>query len=82
MSRTASQYNKKRKRLIEEQIKQKGYNWCTLCYHPVYSSKEVDFNHYAMLTIDHIIPVSEGGRNSIDNLRVCCRACNLARTKK
>ncbi|HYH51801.1 MAG TPA: HNH endonuclease [Acidimicrobiia bacterium] len=28
------------------------------------------------LTIDHIEPVAEGGRSSIDNLRLCCRTCN------
>lgn len=28
------------------------------------------------LTIDHIIPVAKGGKTTIENLRILCRACN------
>ena len=31
------------------------------------------------LTIDHVIPVSRGGRNDFDNCVACCKSCN---TKK
>ncbi len=31
------------------------------------------------LTLDHIIPWSHGGPDTIDNLRVLCRPCNSAR---
>lgn len=30
--------------------------------------------------IDHIIPLSKGGSHTKDNVRCCCRACNLAKT--
>lgn len=28
------------------------------------------------LTIDHVIPVSRGGKNDFDNCVACCKACN------
>lgn len=31
------------------------------------------------LTGDHILPMKEGGSNSLDNIRVLCRSCNTRR---
>lgn len=34
------------------------------------------------LTVDHVVPLSQGGRNSIENLQPLCRACNLSKHAK
>lgn len=34
------------------------------------------------LTIDHVVPLSQGGRNSIENLQPLCRTCNLSKHTK
>lgn len=33
-------------------------------------------------TLDHITPISQGGRNSPDNMVLCCRPCNTAKADK
>lgn len=30
-------------------------------------------------TLDHVIPKSKGGPNTLTNLVVCCKVCNLAK---
>lgn len=46
---------------------------CAIC-----GAKPRKDNH-VMIEIDHIVPVSKGGGNQIDNLRPLCKACNLGR---
>lgn len=46
---------------------------CVLCGASPKNSNEVQ------LHIDHIIPVSKGGANSIDNLRTLCFECNIGK---
>lgn len=31
----------------------------------------------AAATIDHVIPLSQGGTNDVQNLRMCCGECNI-----
>lgn len=45
-------------------------NICIACY----ESKK--------LTIDHVIPLSLGGTNTIDNLQPLCKSCNSSKGKK
>ena len=36
----------------------------------------------AKLTIDHVIPVTQGGLNDISNIVLCCRRCNSSKNNK
>lgn len=51
---------------------------CCYCNRPLHilSTKPLYLDAYS---IDHKIPLSEGGTNKIENLAVCCAGCNLAK---
>ena len=47
---------------------------CRLCLTPFANPHDGTAVH-----VDHIIPVSRGGGNEVDNLQLLCRACNLSK---
>lgn len=52
---------------------------CQLCGSGPGDTDPFNPNRKVRLHIDHIIPISQGGSNSADNLRVLCSACNQGR---
>lgn len=60
----------KRKRYSEEQrreIYKKSGGCCQLC------GRKISFTE---MTVDHIMPISKGGSNDMDNTEATCRICN------
>lgn len=39
-------------------------------------------NPFVDFTMDHVIPVSRGGRDELDNLVPCCKKCNNTKGSK
>ena len=67
--------------VVSQELKQKTYKRdngiCYICGRKTIipesfedRSKDISF------TVDHVIPISKGGTNTIDNLRCCCIRCN------
>lgn len=52
---------------------------CQLCGAGPGDTDPFNPNRKVRLHIDHIIPISQGGSNNEDNLRVLCSACNQGR---
>jgi 5-methylcytosine-specific restriction endonuclease McrA len=47
---------------------------CYLCLRPILFG--TTSMHPAALTLDHVVPIAQGGRDTEDNLRPAHRACN------
>lgn len=48
--------------------------WCHICEKPI--------GKRAAVSVDHVVPKSEGGTNDIENLRPAHRGCNSKRGNK
>lgn len=55
---------------FREQVLIKGHRQCVYCGSNLH------------LEVDHIFPISKGGKTEINNLQVLCRACNRAKGAK
>ena len=49
-----------------------SYN-CNIC--------EIELNDNREFDVDHIIPIANGGRNTVDNLQAICKVCHSEKTK-
>jgi 5-methylcytosine-specific restriction endonuclease McrA len=54
---------------------------CTYCNKELsYNKSEYNKQNYA--TIDHVIPLINGGTNELNNLVFCCRSCNVKKGRR
>jgi len=59
----------------QEQVRQRANYLCEYCH----ASEQWQ---YIRFTVDHIIPLSKGGLNSLDNLALACFHCNRQKSDK
>jgi 5-methylcytosine-specific restriction endonuclease McrA len=66
--------SRKRRDLMRHLLR-KHAGLCAICREPV--SLRLGDRNYA--TVDHVIPVSKGGRDAPDNWQLACMPCNQAK---
>lgn len=59
----------------QEQVRQRANYLCEYCH----ASEQWQ---YVRFTVDHVIPLSKGGLNSIENLALACFHCNRQKSDK
>lgn len=52
---------------------------CVLCRRRLVRRSQSPRTRGRTLHLDHIVPVSHGGQDTVDNLRVLCATCNVSR---
>ena len=60
---------------LRRQVAARDRNRCTYC-----QTSEV--NSGLPMTIDHIIPIAQGGSTTLQNLCLACRRCNETKSKR
>ena len=55
---------------IRKEIWERDNYQCTYC------EKDIDKKRGSHLTVDHVVPRTQGGANHISNLVTCCSECN------
>lgn len=61
-----------------EKIKKDNNYCCTICG----MQEPFTEQQYQKLTEDHIIPISKGGSNNIENIQPLCKSCNSSKRDK
>jgi len=59
----------------QHQIRKRANDLCEYCY----TSEKWQ---YVKFTIDHVIPLTKGGSNTVDNLALACFHCNRHKSNK
>ena len=60
---------------IKNQVRQQANDLCEYCH----ASEKWQ---YVLFTVDHVIPLSQGGTNDLENLALACFYCNRQKSNK
>jgi 5-methylcytosine-specific restriction endonuclease McrA len=82
MSVYGAQFQKNKKKIAKLNLEKHGSYTCEICKRSPLTpgtGNQQDRKWEAtgvLLTVDHIVPISRGGKNGLYNLQVCCSQCN------
>jgi len=84
MNTLRKEFNKRVKSLkLDDQTKEELYNTFCECYGEgfkcYYCRRKMDLSWQSefSFSIDHYVARSKGGKDTVENLRFCCRDCNF-----
>jgi len=71
--RNGSKHNGKPNNLFTYQTIVELYGEITTCY---LTGRKINLKEPRTYSFDHMVPVSKGGKNTLENLGICCREAN------
>lgn len=78
--KSAQYFNNRRARIQQAGGEFTSREWKKLCKHYNYTCLRCGKREPEIkLTVDHVIPLSVGGTNSIDNIQPLCQSCNSSK---
>jgi len=60
---------------VRQQVRQRAHYLCEYCH----ASEQWQYVHF---TVDHVIPLTQGGTNTLDNLALACFHCNRRKSDR
>ena len=60
---------------VQQQVRQRAHHLCEYCH----ASEQWQ---YVRFTVDHVIPLAQGGTNTLDNLALACFHCNRRKSDR
>lgn len=78
--KVAAQQQRRRARLVGAEGTYTADEWNALCL--LYENRCLCCGVDGRLTVDHVVPLSKGGANSIDNIQPLCGSCNKRKNTK
>lgn len=88
MAQYGAQFHKNKKTIAETNKVRYGNYTCEICkqsplFKGIGNTLDRAYEKQGLLlTIDHIVPLSKGGKNGLYNLQVCCNKCNMKKANK
>lgn len=70
-------YTKEDYTVITDFLKNKNWEYCAYCKIKFTSKYKTNPPYLTISSIDHVIPLSKGGKNNLSNIEIVCTECNV-----
>lgn len=70
------------RRYLRTKLSERQNHRCCYCGVNMTRTRDTPDSHLTMMTVEHVIPQSQGGTDDDDNLVAACQSCNSSRNRE